>query len=92
MDRLGAGQPEVLLGNTWLLDGQILSQQGRDRVDDALARLTREHQPHERSRGVAALSFGLWKNLFIGPNDQLWIRSLRHAFPGAALRRRSQAS
>jgi len=36
---------------------------------------------------VAALLFGFWKNLFIGPYDRLWIRSLRHAFPGAALRR-----
>jgi hypothetical protein len=85
--RLGAGQPETPLQQTWLLDPRILSRQGRERVADAVDRLSSENMPLQRNRVVASLSFGFWKNLFIGSYEQLWISSLRHAFPGAALRR-----
>lgn len=85
--RLGAGQPNVPVTSTWLLDPKVLRPQGINRVQEILRRLDKEHLPRERARVVAGLSFAFWKDLFAGPYDPLWVADLRHAFPGASLRR-----
>ena len=57
------------------------------RVREVLGRLEREGYPRERSRVVASLPFSFWKGLFARRYEELWRTRLRHAFPGAGLRR-----
>ena len=50
-------------------------------------RLEREGYPHERSYVIAGLPLSFWKGLFARRYESLWRTRLRHAFPGAGLRR-----
>jgi hypothetical protein len=85
--QLGSGQPEKPVAETWLLDAATLSPQAITKVQDILRRLDREHYPRERPRVVAGLPFSFWKGLFARRYETLWRTRLRHAFPGAGLRR-----
>lgn len=85
--RLGAGEPEAPVEDTWLLDPATLSTEGMERVRKVLGRLEREGYPRERSRAVAGLPFSFWKGLFARRYEELWRTRLRYAFPGAGLRR-----
>jgi hypothetical protein len=85
--RLGAGQPDSPIEQTWLLDPAVVKPEGRQQVQIVLDRLRRERYARERRRVVAGLSFSFWKNLLASRYEPVWVRSLRHAFPGAALRR-----
>jgi hypothetical protein len=85
--QLGAGQPQTPIEQSWLLDPGTLSTHGISKVRDVLARLEREGYPHEHPRVIAALPFSFWKGLFARRYEQLWLTRLRHAFPGAGLRR-----
>jgi hypothetical protein len=85
--QLGTGQPDTPLQATWLLDPTVLKGGGIAKVQDVLARLRREGHPPERRRVVAGLSFVFWRDIFTNKYESLWLSSLRHAFPGANLRR-----
>lgn len=85
--QLERGGIESPVEDTWLLDPATLSQQGIAKVRGVLARLEREGYPRERSRSVAGLPFSFWKGLFARRYEELWRTRLRHAFPGAGLRR-----
>jgi hypothetical protein len=85
--QLGSGQPQKPLQETWLLDPDTLSPQGIAKVSDVLRRLDREHYSRERARVIAGLPFSFWKGLFARRYETLWLTRLRHAFPGAGLRR-----
>ncbi len=85
--RLGAGEPDAPLEETWLLDQETLSGQGIAKVQGVLGRLEREGYPRERPRVVAALPFSFWKGLFARRYEWPWRTRLQHAFPGAGLRR-----
>jgi hypothetical protein len=84
---LGADNPEAPLEETWLLDPETLSAQGTAKVRSVLGRLEREGYPRERQRVIASLPFSFWKGLFARRYEHLWRTRLRHAFPGAGLRR-----
>jgi hypothetical protein len=84
---LGFCQPQEPVTETWLLDPSTLSPQAIAKVTDILNRLDREHYPRERPRVVAGLPFSFWKGLFARRYETLWRTRLRHAFPGAGLRR-----
>jgi hypothetical protein len=85
--QLGAEGPETPVEDTWLFDPTTLSAQGIGRVREVLGRLEREGYPLERSRVLAGLPFSFWKGLFSRRYEELWRTRLRHAFPGAGLRR-----
>ena len=85
--QLGSGQPQKPVAETWLLDLATLSPQAIAKVKDILRRLDREHYTRERARVVAGLPFSFWKGLFARRYETLWRTRLRHAFPGAGLRR-----
>jgi hypothetical protein len=85
--QLGSGEPDAPVEETWLLDPATLSAQGIAKVQGVLGRLEREGYPRERPRVVAALPFSFWKGLFARRYERLWRTRLRHAFPGAGLRR-----
>jgi hypothetical protein len=85
--QLGAGQPQSPVEQSWLLDQGTLSAHGIAKVHDVLARLEREGYPREHPRVIAALPLSFWKGLFARRYEQLWRTRLRHAFPGAGLRR-----
>ena len=72
---------------SWLLDPETLSAYGIAKVRDVLARLEREGYPREHPRIIAGLPFSFWKGLFARRYEPLWRTRLRHAFPGAGLRR-----
>jgi hypothetical protein len=86
--QLAAGMPpRIAIETSWLLDPATLSRHGIAKVRDVLARLQREGYPHEHPRVIAALPLSFWKGLFARRYEELWRRRLRHAFPGAGLRR-----
>lgn len=85
--QLGAGQPQTPIEQSWLLDPETLSAYGIAKVRDVLARLEREGYPCEHPRIIAGLPFSFWKGLFARRYEHLWRTRLRHAFPGAGLRR-----
>lgn len=67
--------------NVWLTDPEILGDLGREKVNDAICRLTGEDRRPTRPRLVASLTFGFWAALFSGQYEDLWRSSLRTAFP-----------
>ena len=84
--RLGAGQPESPLRDTWLLDFDVLKPGAIKQVITAVERLEKG-RTIGRARVVAGLSFGFWQGLFGGGYEELWRRELRHALPGAGQRK-----
>jgi len=67
--------------SVWLCDPSLLSEESRERVNDALCRLEREGRTTTRGRVIAALSFGFWRALFGGRYENLWRSHLARAFP-----------
>jgi hypothetical protein len=67
--------------NTWLTDPGIVSDLGREKVNEAIQRLVGEKRRPTRPRLIASLSFGFWAALFSGPYEDLWRSTLRAAFP-----------
>jgi hypothetical protein len=65
----------------WLVNPAVLTDPGREKVNDAICRLTNESRRPTRSRLVASLTFGFWAALFAGTYEDLWRSTLRHAFP-----------
>lgn len=76
-------RPEV-----WLCDPEVLTDESRERVNDAIGRLEREGKRPTRDRVVASLSFGFWQALFSGAYETLWRIKLASAFPNGNGRRR----
>ncbi len=71
----------------WLTDPAILEDRGREKVNDAIARLTGENRIPTRPRLVASLTFGFWTALFAGRNEDLWRSTLLGGFPNGNGRR-----
>lgn len=72
----------------WLCDSALLTDESRERVNEAIQRLTLERRPATRGRVIASLSFGFWRALFTGRYEELWRSHLRGAFPNGNGRRR----
>lgn len=66
---------------TWLEDPEILNDASRQRVQETIARISREGKTPTRGRVVAGLSFGFWRALFDKKYDGLWVSHLHRAFP-----------
>jgi hypothetical protein len=75
-------RPEV-----WLTDPEIVGNQGREKVNEAIGRLAGENRGPTRSRLIASLTFGFWTALFSGQYEALWRTSLVKAFPNGNGRR-----
>jgi hypothetical protein len=75
----------------WLCDPALLTPESREKVNEAITRLQREHKPPTRDRVVASLSFGFWQALFSGVYEDLWRRTLSNAFPHGTGKRREVA-
>jgi hypothetical protein len=84
--KLGEGQNETPLTQTWLLDFDVLRPDGVKQVIIAVERLEKD-KTMTRSRVVAGLSFGFWSGLFGPRYEELWRQSLRHVFPHAKERK-----
>lgn len=82
-DLLSICRPEV-----WLCDPALLTHESRERVNEAIQRLTLERRLSTRGRVIASLSFGFWRALFSGRYEDLWRSHLRGAFPNGDGRRR----
>ncbi len=78
----------ICLPSVWLTDPAIVEDRGRERVNDAIERLTHNESRETRDRVVAALSFGFWGALFTGRYDDLWRTHLYRAFPNGDGRRK----
>lgn len=85
--QLRGEEPQTPIERSWLLDQATLSSHGIAKVRGVLARLKREGYPREHPHVIAALPFSFWKGLFARRYESLWRTRLRHAFPGAGLRR-----
>ena len=82
------GQPiSICRPEVWLTDPEILGNQGREKVNEAIGRLTSENRRPTRPRLVASLAFGFWTALFSGQYEALWRTTLLRAFPNGNGRR-----
>jgi hypothetical protein len=86
-ERLGDGQPQVPLRDTWLMDFGVLQPNGIKQVIVAVERLEKGKEI-SRSRVVAGVSFGFWAGLFSKGYEELRRHHLRHVFAAAALQRK----
>jgi hypothetical protein len=89
--RLGEGQPETPIKDTWLVDFGVLQPLGIRRVIDAIGRLGRG-EPVTRGRLVAGLSFSFWADLFGHRYEELWRHRLCAAFPHGVSTRKDLSS
>ena len=87
---LSAGQPEVPIKETWLVDFDTLRPDGIRQVITAIDRLEKRREV-TRSRVVAGLSFAFWADLFGRHYEDLWRRRLHTAFPHGAVTRRTMS-
>lgn len=78
----------ICVADVWLCDPDLLTNESRERVNEAIQRLTVENRPATRGRVVASLSFGFWRALFGGRYEDLWRSHLRGTFPNGNGRRR----
>lgn len=78
----------IVVPEAWLCDPSILTDESRERVNEAIARLALEGKRPTRGRVVASLTFGFWRALFIGRYEELWRTRLVQAFPYGTGRRR----
>lgn len=69
-------QPDI-----WLCDPQVLLDESREKVNEAISRLERRRRRPTRGRVIASLSLGFWTVLFNKPYEDLWRRNLVKAFP-----------
>jgi len=82
----------ILLPNVWLCDANVLTDESRERVNEAIGRLQRGGKRPTRGRVIASLSFGFWQALFSGVYEDLWRASLSKAFPNGNGRRKEIAN
>jgi hypothetical protein len=82
----------ILASSVWLCDPEILTDEGRERVNDAIKRLQREGRRPTRARVVSSLTFGFWQALFSGVYEDLWRARLSRAFPKGSGKRREIAN
>jgi hypothetical protein len=78
----------ICVADVWLCDPDLITDESRERVNEAIQRLTIEDRPATRGRVIASLSFGFWRALFGGRYEDLWRSHLRGAFPNGNGRRR----
>lgn len=83
--RFPASDPEKQISicspEIWLTDPAILEDRGREKVNEAIARLTGESRRATRPRLVASLTLGFWAALFAGRYEDLWRSVLLDVFP-----------
>jgi hypothetical protein len=82
----------ILSPDVWLCDPKVLTNEGRERVNDAIKRLQRESRRPTRARVVSSLTFGFWQALFSGAYENLWRSTLSRAFPNGSGKRREIAN
>lgn len=82
----------ILTPNVWLCDPATLTEEGRERVNDAIKRLQREGRRPTRGRVISSLTFGFWQALFSGVYEDLWRATLWKAFPYGTGKRREIAN
>jgi hypothetical protein len=82
----------IVEANVWLCDRTVLTDESREKVNEAIGRLQRSGKRPTRGRIVASLSFGFWQSLFSGVYEELWRRSLSGAFPNGNGKRREIAN
>ena len=77
----------ICSASVWLTDPAVLEERGREKVNEAIARLTSESRDPTRPRLVASLTLGFWTALFAGRYENLWRSTLLNAFPNGNGRR-----
>lgn len=77
--------------NVWLCDAAVLTDESREKVNEAIGRLQRGGKRPTRGRVIASLSLGFWQALFSSVYEGLWRRSLAGAFPNSNGKRREIA-
>lgn len=77
----------ICVADAWLCDPRLLTDESRERVNEAIQRLVLEQKKPTRGRVVASLSFGFWRALFSGRYEELWRSRLHGAFPNGNGRR-----
>jgi hypothetical protein len=82
----------ILTADVWLCDPKTLTDEGRERVNEAIKRLQREGRRPTRARLVSSLTFGFWQALFSGVYEDLWRARLSKAFPNGSGKRREIAN
>jgi hypothetical protein len=80
-------QISICRSDVWLTDPLLLEDRGREKVNEAIARLIGEKRRPTRPRLVASLTLGFWAALFSGRYEDLWRVTLRAAFPNGNGRR-----
>lgn len=85
-------QLTILRPDVWLCDPSVLTDESREKVNDAIGRLQRERKQPTRGRVIASLSFGFWQALFSGIYEELWRTRLSGAFPHGNGKRRQIAN
>lgn len=82
----------ILVPDVWLCDPETLTNEGRERVNDAIKRLQREGRRPTRGRVISSLTFGFWQALFSSVYEDLWRKTLAGAFPNSNGKRREIAN
>jgi hypothetical protein len=82
----------ILVPDVWLCDPGTLTDEGRERVNDAINRLQRGGRRPTRGRVISSLTFGFWQALFSGAYEDLWRTTLSKAFPDGSGKRREIAN
>lgn len=85
--KLGDGQPQQPIKDTWLVDFDVLRPSGVKQVMIAIERLE-QGDFVTRGRVVARLSFSFWAGLLGNRYEDLWRQVLRAAFPQGAVTRK----
>ena len=87
-----ASAVSIAQANVWLCDAAVLTDESREKVNEAIGRLQRGGKRPTRGRVIASLSFGFWQALFSSVYEELWRRSLAGAFPNGNGKRREIAN
>lgn len=87
-----ASPASIAEANVWLCDGSVLTDESREKVNEAIGRLQRGGKRPTRGRVIASLSFGFWQALFSSVYEELWRKSLAGAFPHGNGKRREVAN
>jgi len=82
----------IVRADVWLCDSAVLTEESREKVNEAIGRLQRGGKRPTRGRVIASLSLGFWQALFSSVYEDLWRRSLAGAFPHGNGRRREIAN
>jgi hypothetical protein len=82
----------IVVPDVWLCDSTVLTEESREKVNEAITRLQRGGKQPTRGRVIASLSFGFWQALFSSVYEGLWRTALYRAFPNGDGRRREIAN